>query len=623
MRWTAARLIAGFLLLAALASAGWAQEARLRTVVLRDSIGTIDAQDLVHVWVDPAGDSRIEQVARSSGGAPFQPVKPQTIHQLGLQSVLWMHLRVQRGTEERQDWVIEFPMPALDLVTLYQKEGGAWIAESAGDTMAVARWAERGRYPSFRVDLAPGEVRDLYVRIRHTTAANFPVQLSSASSQSQRLQLEYLALGAAFGGLALLIVGCLAQGWAYRDAVFGWYAGYAALTTLGVAAYTGTAAHLLWPGFGALEDAPVVMLAFAALAAAMMFVRMVLALRRRFPLLDGLMSVLAAVGAAMVLVPAVLPKPVALPLLATYVALATTSCMVAASTAWIRGDAVAKWVFAAYLPMVFSLLLGMARVFGWAEVSATSQYAVVAAQAIEVPLLLVALFIRSRDRHRPQVREQALSTRDALTGLLAPHLFTDRLRQVVARHRRDGLEGAVMYIALVNHRRIREYFGTAVAEQSLLRSVIKLRRLLRDVDTVSRVGENCFGVLLEGAASRTSVTERASRLIAAGLMPLPGLKPDVTLQFHISAVMLNETELDAEELEEALRAQLARMSPRTRRPIRFVEAHPPPHSDPGDSSLFLHSQIDPAHAHPPQPAPAQPGAAPQAPQASEQSAAQS
>lgn len=614
MRWTAPRFIAAFLLLAALATAGWAQGAGPRTLVLRDSIGTIDAQDLVRVWVDTPGDATIEQVARSGGGAPFEPVAPDAIHKLGLQSVLWMHLRVQRGAEERQDWVLEFPMPALDLVTLYQKEGGAWIAESAGDTMAVARWAERGRYPFFRVDLAPGEVRDLYVRIRHTTAANFPVQLSSAASQSQRLQLEYLALGAAFGGLALLIVGCLAKGWAYRDAVFGWYAGYAALTTLGVAAYTGTAAHLLWPGFGALGDAPVAMLAFAALAAAMMFVRTVLALGRRFPLLDALMSILAAVGAAMVLVPALLPKPVALPLLATYVALATTGGMVAASTAWIRGDAVAKWVFAAYLPMVFSLLLGMARVFGWAQVSGPSQYAVVVAMAIEVPLLLVALFIRSRDRHRAEVREQALSTRDALTGLLAPHLFTDRLRQVVARHRRDGLEGAVMYIALVNHRRIREYFGTAVAEQSLLRSVIKLRRLLRDVDTVSRVGENCFGVLLEGAASRTSVTERASRLIAAGLMPLPGLKPDVTLQFHISAVMLNETPLDAEELEEALRAQLARMSPRTRRPIRFVEADPAPHSDPGDSSLFLHSQVDPGHAHPSRPAAAQPGATPAAPQ---------
>ena len=124
---------------------------------------------------------------------------------------------------------------------------------------------------------------------------------------------------------------------------------------------------------------------------------------------------------------------------------------------------------------------------------------------------------------------------------------------MVARHRRDGESAAIVYIDLVNHGRIRDAFGTAAAEQSLLRSVIKLRRLLRDVDTVSRVGEARFGVILEGASSRASVTERAARLIAAGLMPLPGLKPDVTLQFHIAALLLNERALEADDVQAACR----------------------------------------------------------------------
>ena len=40
----------------------------------------------------------------------------------------------------------------------------------------------------------------------------------------------------------------------------------------------------------------------------------------------------------------------------------------------------------------------------------------------------------------------------------------------------------------MNYGRIREYFGGAGVGRTL-RSVIKLRRLLRDVDTVSRMGE--------------------------------------------------------------------------------------------------------------------------------------
>jgi GGDEF domain-containing protein len=144
-----------------------------------------------------------------------------------------------------------------------------------------------------------------------------------------------------------------------------------------------------------------------------------------------------------------------------------------------------------------------------------------------------------------------------------------------------------MFIDLVNHGRIKESFGAAVAEQSLLRSVIKLRRLLRDVDTVARMGEARFAVILEGATLRASVTERAARLIAAGLMPLPGLQPEVTLQFHIAAVLFSEHSLEADQVELALAEQLARMSPRTRRPIRFIAPESQLGPEPGPaSSLF-------------------------------------
>ncbi len=54
-------------------------------------------------------------------------------------------------------------------------------------------------------------------------------------------------------------------------------------------------------------------------------------------------------------------------------------------------------------------------------------------------------------------------------------------------------------------------------------------------------------------------------------MPLKGLKPDVTLQFHSAAVLLKERMLPAQDLTDALVALLAGMSSRTRRPIRFLE----------------------------------------------------
>ena len=101
--------------------------------------------------------------------------------------------------------------------------------------------------------------------------------------------------------------------------------------------------------------------------------------------------------------------------------------------------------------------------------------------------------------------------------------------------------------------------------------MIKLRRILRDVDTVGRVDEAKFGLILEGESSRTPVTELAARLIAAGLMPLKGLKPEVILQFHVAGVLLGERQGTGEEIALALSSLLSDMGPRSRRPIRFLE----------------------------------------------------
>lgn len=587
MPWGMNRLLARLLLAVACCLAALPAEAAAPPVIqLQDSAAPMDAHALARAWVDASGSATVEQVSRGEGPVAFEPAQPDARYRLGTDSVLWLHMRMQRGIRERQDWVLELPMPVLDHVTVYQRERGSWRSESAGDTIPVNQWAEPGRHPFFRVNVAAGEMGDVYVRIRHVTAANFPLLLRTAADHARHQQLEYLVLGMGSGALLLLIVGCLAKGYAYRDRVFGWYAGYAALTGLAVSAYTGVAAHLLWPGMGITNDAVMPVLVCLASGTAVLFVRNILGLRRRFERLDRLLLALAIGIFVVAPLPALLPKWITVALVSGCTVLAPLAASLAAVACWKRGDHVAKWVFAAYVPMLAAVLLGVLRVFGWIPVTAGSQYAVVAAMTIEVPLLLVALFIRSRDRHGAEVREQALTTHDALTGLLAPHLFQDRLRHVVARFRRDRESAAIIYIDLVNHGVIRDYFGAAIAEQSVLRSVIKLRRLLRDVDTVSRVGEARFGVILEGAGSRASVTERATRLIASGLTPLQGLKPDVTLQFHVAAVLLSETPMEAEEVEQALATKLSKMSPRTRRPIRFVEAEMSPPSDAGDSSLF-------------------------------------
>jgi diguanylate cyclase (GGDEF)-like protein len=563
--------LALLLLSSCFAGAAAAGQGQPAAVQLSDTQGLLEAQGLPAAWVDPRGTATLEQ-AQQGGSALFRPARADLIYALGKEGALWLHYRLTRGRGDRSGWLMAFPMPALDEVTVYQQDPrGQWLSQTAGDMVAVATWPEPGRYPHFRLDLPRGQVSDVYVRVKHLTAANFPIELISESAYDQRIQLEYLGLGLTFGALMLLIATCLAQSLVYRDRVYAWYALYAAVTMLGVTAYTGVAAHLMWPDFGVLGDAPQGVLAILAAAAALLFVRNLTGISARHPVIDEMAYWAGLAGIVLAAVYPVLDKSVGLMALAAYLAATSLTNIWIATAGWRRGDVVGAWVLVAYFPFAVAVGMGVLRLFGWLPVSFGTQYAVVVATAVQVPLLLVALNIRSRERHGAEIREQALSSQDALTGLLAPHLFHDRLRQVVARHKRDKENAAVVFIDLVNYPRIKDYHGSAVAEQSLLRSVIKLRRLLRDVDTVSRIGEARFGLILEGVTSRIAVTDRAARLIAAGLMPLQGLKPDVTLQFHIGAVLLDERTSEAPELVDALDGLLGGMSPRTRRPIRFLE----------------------------------------------------
>lgn len=543
-------------------------------MVLDEARASIDAAGLGSYFLDTNGKLPAEQVLAGSG-VRMRAMPARDLEAPGEGAALWLRFRLARAAGQQQHWVLEIPAPLLDRATLYQQDSaGRWYAQSAGDHVAVANWPQPGRYPVFRLALPDGQARDIYLSIQHLTRATIPMQFTTEAVHQQEVQLEYLALGAVLGALLLLIAACLTQGWIYRDAVYGWYALYAGAISLAVAAYTGVAGHLLWSNSAYWNEAAKSTLAVLASAASLLFVRKLtgLATLRRA---DAAVLALGIAGVPLALLLNVLQGSASYVVLGGYVALALTVNLWVAWLSWRRGETSGQWLLLSYLPVSVTAMMSIVRLLGWLPVSFGTQYAVVAALALQLPLLLIALALRSRERHGAQTREMALSTQDALTGLLAPHLFHDRLQQVVKAAERHGrTDTAVVFIRLVNHGRIREVHGPAVAEHSLLRSVIKLRRLLRDVDTPSRIAEARFGLIMEGVNSRTVITDRMARLIAAGLMPLPGLNPEVTLQFHAAAVLLGERTMDADQLEEALDHLLDNMSSRTRRPIRFLEPAP-------------------------------------------------
>ena len=385
------------------------------------------------------------------------------------------------------------------------------------------------------------------------------------------LLTAYLAWGLVCGCLLFLGLFCLLQSWLHRDGVFALFGLYALAVTLGILAYTGIGSHLLWDNSPTWADLSVSIVANLAIGLGLWVVHRVSGapIRYKFltPMIASLIVIASIAGTALL----VIARAQGVYFLMVWICLAIAYGLVCGWHDYRRGDKVGLWITFAPMPLAILMLWTVARILGWADYSWWTRYGVIIGLVVQVPLLLAGLTQRSQERHASQVRGRALSIRDALTGLLPPFLFSQRLGQAIQRLANNRANAAVLVVSLANHSTIKHDQGAPVAEQSILRAVIKLRQVLRDVDTAARLDETRFAIILEGVATREEVSQWAVRLLASGLRPISGLKPDVNLQFHVAALVLREHCLGADGLMQALCGCLDNMSPRTRRPIRFVE----------------------------------------------------
>jgi diguanylate cyclase (GGDEF)-like protein len=104
---------------------------------------------------------------------------------------------------------------------------------------------------------------------------------------------------------------------------------------------------------------------------------------------------------------------------------------------------------------------------------------------------------------------------ESLTGLPNRALLTDRLRHAIARADRGASLLAVMILDLDNFKEINDALGQAVGDQVLTEAARRLQSCLRSIDTLARLGDDEFAVLLEGVPDFEEISQVAQRLLSA------------------------------------------------------------------------------------------------------------
>ncbi len=106
---------------------------------------------------------------------------------------------------------------------------------------------------------------------------------------------------------------------------------------------------------------------------------------------------------------------------------------------------------------------------------------------------------------------------DRVTGLANALLFRDRLAHLWSASRRDGTPFSVLVLDIDRHPAVRESLGHQAGD-SMLRSIgSRLGRTLRPGDTIARIGEARFGILVDslgGSSEASRVAERLHNVLA-------------------------------------------------------------------------------------------------------------
>ena len=171
--------------------------------------------------------------------------------------------------------------------------------------------------------------------------------------------------------------------------------------------------------------------------------------------------------------------------------------------------------------------------------------AVAVAGVLTGVLLLVVARLERRRQNRQMER---LAFYDALTGVANRLLFMDRTAIAVAQAKRANSHLAVVFLDLDRFKLINDSYGHGIGDLVLKGVASRLREILREGDTVARIGGDEFTVLMPAIRHQDDVAQIAGKLLDVFRLPLHLSGRDIMVTASIGIAIYPGDGTDAEAL---------------------------------------------------------------------------
>ncbi len=137
---------------------------------------------------------------------------------------------------------------------------------------------------------------------------------------------------------------------------------------------------------------------------------------------------------------------------------------------------------------------------------------------------------------------------DALTGLPNRVLLADRLKQAMARSHRSARSLAVLYLDLDGFKAVNDQHGHDTGDQLLVNISHRLKEVLREGDTLARIGGDEFVVVMVDLERPQDYEAVLNRLLSVAAEPVTLNQHLLLVSASIGATLYPQDDADADQL---------------------------------------------------------------------------
>ena len=510
----------------------WCLAACVATAAPQEPPWADDSTALASFLVDASSSFSISEVQSRFAQGQGQAHNPEKGMPISGGRTVWFQVKPPAVTS-LFDAILTVPRAGLASVDLYSLQiDGTWKIEKSGYNIAIADWPRRFLFPIFNTTIVPNSP-PIYLAVKNVSASIVPIVWRTPSEFDDLSVKIHMGLAAYSGIILLIVLISLINAILWRDSLHAIYAVYVIVIALAQYAIIGLGGEYLWPHSPYWNSIAAVAGGASFMSLAGIFLWRLTA-ERDSKLVTTALIAAAAVGAALVVAFLTLGRGPVMPTYTNYFLTCVALYLVVLIWYSLKNGRVGWWIFAGFLMLSIGSLLILLPTLGFPSFVSVGRYSGPIGAALEIPLVFIGLYMRSRTRHDNRERLHQAMTVDPLTGISSHTVLLKKLDRVL----RKSTPAAVLRIRVGNAKNIVDRHGRDHLELALVYAGGCIARQASESDTAARYRDGSFVLLLEGAVSTQNIAEIAQRIVARGLQSTSAFKQDVPLTFQIAYMVL-------------------------------------------------------------------------------------